>query len=52
MADLLVMDLGERRFSWGRTDLQHASDVRTRYIAALRAADQHDIRPLLVFARS
>jgi Fic-DOC domain mobile mystery protein B len=52
MADLLVMDLGERRFSWGRTDLQHASDVRSRYIAALRAADQHDIRPLLVFARS
>jgi Fic-DOC domain mobile mystery protein B len=52
MADLLVMDLGEKWFSWGRTDLQHASDVRTRYIAALRAADQHDIRLLLAFARS
>jgi hypothetical protein len=52
MADLLVMRLGGERFSWGSANLQAASDVRGRYIAALIAADNHDIGPLLVFARS
>ena len=52
MADLLVMELGRERFSWGRTNLQKAGDVRGRYIAALKAADDHDIAPLLSFARS
>jgi Fic-DOC domain mobile mystery protein B len=52
MADLLVMRLGGERFSWGSANLQAAGEVRGRYIAALKAADNHDIRPLLAFARS
>ena len=52
LADLLVMRLGEERFSWGSADLQNAGDLRSRYIAALHAADNHDIAPLLAFARS
>jgi hypothetical protein len=52
MADLLIMRQGGERFSWGRASLQHAGDTRGRYIAALKAADDHDIGPLLVFARS
>lgn len=52
MADLLVMELGQERFSWGRVNLQAAPDVRGRYIAALKSADNHDIGPLLAFARS
>jgi len=52
MADLLVMELGQERFSWGRANLQEAGDVRARYIAALKAADNHDIGPLLAFARA
>ncbi len=52
MADLLVMQLGQQRFSWGRTNLQEVGEVRRRYIDALRAADNHDIGPLLAFARS
>jgi len=52
MADLLVMQLGRERFTWGRTSLQDAGDVRRRYIAALKAADNHDIAPLVDFARS
>ena len=28
MADLLVIELGAERFSWGRTNLQDANDVR------------------------
>jgi Fic-DOC domain mobile mystery protein B len=52
MADLLVMSLGENRFSWGSADLQDPGEVRTHYIDALRAADNHDISSLLTFARS
>jgi len=52
MADLLAMDLGEERFSWGSANLQDANELRRRYIAALQAADGHDIAPLLAFARS
>ena len=52
MADLLVMSLGGERFSWGSANLQDAGTVRQRYIAALKAADNHDIGPLLAFARS
>lgn len=52
MADLLVMQLGRERFTWGRTSLLDAGDVRRRYIAALKAADTHDIAPLVEFARS
>jgi Fic-DOC domain mobile mystery protein B len=52
MADLLVMRLGRERFSWGSANLQDAGTVRQRYIAALQAADNHDIAPLLAFARA
>ena len=52
MADLLVMNLGGERFSWGKTTLQDPGEVRQRYIKALQTADAHDIGPLLVFARS
>lgn len=52
MADLLVERLGEMPFSWGGRSLADPGDLRRRYIAALRAADNHDIGPLLIFARS
>jgi Fic-DOC domain mobile mystery protein B len=52
MADLLVERLGRTPFSWGSGTLANAGDLRRRYVAALRAADHHDIGPLLAFARS
>ena len=52
MADLLVMRLGGERFSWGSAHLRASGGLRGRYIAALKAADSHDIGPLLTFARS
>ena len=52
MADLLAMDLGQERLTWGSANLQNATEMRRRYIAALQAADRHDIAPLLEFARS
>jgi Fic-DOC domain mobile mystery protein B len=51
-ADLLAVRLGQARFTWGRVNLVEPEETRRRYIAALRAADAHDIRPLLDFARS
>lgn len=52
MAELLIEELGGERFTWGRASLGDGSEVRGRYIAALKAADNHDIGPLLAFARS
>ena len=52
MADLLVMNLGGKRFSWGSANLKDTGTVRQRYIDAVTAADNHDIAPLLRFARS
>jgi len=52
MADLVVEELGQPSFTWGRDSLKSISDIRAQYIEALRAADNHDIASLLVFARS
>jgi Fic-DOC domain mobile mystery protein B len=51
-ADVLIRQLGGSRFSWGSTNLQTAGNVRRSYIDALHAADEHDINPLIAFARS
>jgi Fic-DOC domain mobile mystery protein B len=52
IGDLLAVQLGRPRFTWGRTNLVDAGETRAKYIAALQAADAHDIEPLLLFARS
>ena len=50
--DVLLVALGSTPFSWGRINLVDASETRNAYIAALRAADNHDIGPLLEFVRT
>lgn len=52
MADLLIQLLGGEQFSWGSGGLADIGELRARYVAALRAADNHDIGPLLAFART
>ena len=53
MADALLKQLGQKAFSWGGGgNLVSASDVRARYLAALRAADKGDFSELLAFVRS
>jgi hypothetical protein len=52
MADLLIERLGRKRFAWGQGSLTEVSVLRASYMAALRAADNHNIEPLLNFARS
>jgi Fic-DOC domain mobile mystery protein B len=52
LADLLIEKLGGHTFSWGGGSLTDVGVLRAQYVAALRAADEHDIGPLLEFARS
>ncbi len=51
-ADLLIERLGGERFSWGGCSLGDVGELRARYVATLRAADNHDIAPLMEFART
>ena len=46
MANLSNHEPQRRAVFMGSANLQDASDVRSRYIAALQAADKHDIGPL------
>ncbi len=53
VADLLVVALGGRRFTWGGVDLTGVGEARSAYLLALRRADaEFDYAPLLAFARS
>ncbi len=51
-ADLLAVQLGRERFTWGSGNLIAADDLRRRYVETLRTADQHDFEPLIAFVRS
>ena len=53
MADLLAVQLGRPRLTWGGSVLRQDDELRRSYIAALKTADtRHDFGPLLAFARS
>lgn len=45
ITDVLLWQHGADRFNWG-ADLVHEGDARRAYLAALRAADRKDYRPL------
>ena len=52
-ADQLAMQWGQPPFTWGGSaDLTDTGDARSRYIDALRTADEGDKSALRVFARS
>jgi Fic-DOC domain mobile mystery protein B len=52
MTDILLKVNGAEPFDWGNSDLVAPDEVRNRYIAALRAADDRDHLPLKNFVRS
>jgi len=52
IAEVLVMKLGNTAFTWGSANLVEEGMTRTRYLDAIRAADDGEIQPLLQFARS
>lgn len=52
IGDLLIVQLGQPRFTWGRVNLVDATETRKEYIAALKAADAADYDHLIAFSRS
>ena len=52
MANIMLFNSDASLFTWGRGDLYHGGDIRTRYISALREADESNIAQLIEFARS
>jgi Fic-DOC domain mobile mystery protein B len=52
MTDCLVLELGYPAFTWGAKSRFSAAELRDRYVAALRIADNDNISVLLDFARS
>jgi Fic-DOC domain mobile mystery protein B len=50
--NLLLQQLGQEPFTWGNANIVDDGTVRERYIAALKAADNHDYAPLFEFVRS
>lgn len=53
MTDAYLKNVNQPMFSWGKgVDLIQPGEARMQYLKALRAADEHDIQPLIDFARS
>jgi Fic-DOC domain mobile mystery protein B len=52
MTDVLLHAHDQTLFSWGRARLGPSSPARERYLAALKAADDRDLAPLIEFVRS
>ena len=52
MADLLIEKLGGNAFTWGSGTLHETGELRDAYIAAVKSADNHDLRPLMAFVHS
>ena len=52
MTDLLLVQNGKERFTWGATDLIGDGEIKHQYISALRAADAKDYTHLFGFVRS
>lgn len=50
--DLFLVAFGAEPFTWGQENLANPGEVRSRYITALQAADEHDFGLLLKFVRS
>jgi Fic-DOC domain mobile mystery protein B len=52
MADIVIEKIFKQPvYTWGAANLVKKSDARTAYLNAIRAADDGDIQPLLIFAR-
>ncbi|MBY0544808.1 MAG: mobile mystery protein B [Gammaproteobacteria bacterium] len=52
MTDILLVQVGQPRFSWGRIQLSDANMVRKQYIDALKCADNLNYKLLAEFVRT
>ena len=50
--DLLLIQTGQPRFTWGRQKLGEEGPIRKQYIDTLKEADKHNYLPLAAFVRS
>lgn len=51
MADLVLQKLEGKSPYWGNTDLVNVSEIRSKYIEALRKADAGDYAELIQFTK-
>jgi Fic-DOC domain mobile mystery protein B len=52
MANLFLVSNGSEAFSWGGNLELGPHEIRARHLHAVRAADGHDLAPLLAFVRT
>lgn len=53
MADIIIESIfGKRVFSWHQSNMIKADNTRKEYIAALKKADNGEIKPLIEFAKN
>jgi Fic-DOC domain mobile mystery protein B len=52
LTDLFLVNNGHKRLSWGSENLVNSGSMRSKYIKALKAADQHDFEALIKFVVS
>lgn len=52
VTDMLMKSLEQPVFTWGDKDLYHESDIRSKYISALKEADNNNYKPLMEFVNS
>ena len=53
IADIIVSHIfGKQIFTWSSANLNRKGEVRSKYLEAIKAADNGDIKPLVLFARS
>ncbi len=52
MADILSQVFDQSLFTWGRGNLSKAGDVRSAYLAAVKAGDKGEMGSLIKFAKS
>lgn len=53
VTDLLLTTHGQKPFTWGNAGHRvETESIRNRYLASLKAADNHNFKPLLEFVRS
>jgi Fic-DOC domain mobile mystery protein B len=51
LADIVAVKYGRPQFEWGCNTNENGQEIRAKHFTALAAADEGNIRPLLLFAR-
>jgi len=52
MADIIIESIfNKEEFTWNNSNMVKADKIRSKYISAIREADNGDIKPLIKFAR-